>query len=36
MKDPSEFDAVEILTRYMQAVGARIYIQKSAAVLVGP
>jgi hypothetical protein len=36
LKEPSEIDVVDILTRYMQAVGGRLYIQKSAAVLVGP
>ena len=36
LKDPSEIDVAEILTRYMQAVGGRLYIQKSTAVLVGP
>jgi hypothetical protein len=36
LKDPSEIDVVEILTRYMQAVGWQLYIQKSTAVLVGP
>jgi len=37
LKDPSEIDVVEILTRcYMQAVGARLFIKNSTAVLVGP
>ena len=36
LKNPSERDIVEILTRYMQAVGARLLIKKSTALLVGP